>query len=99
MNRKTLSACLVAVLVSLPQLAFAQSVVVEDEPDDEVITYTRRETLPSVSVPGDVVIGWTVPPSVELRTIPNNDRYNYAVVNGQRVIVSPKTRKVIRIVE
>ena len=50
MNRKTLSVCLVAVMVLLPQLAFAQSVVIEDEPDDEVITYTRRETLPSVSV-------------------------------------------------
>ncbi|MGA8295190.1 MAG: DUF1236 domain-containing protein [Rhodoplanes sp.] len=99
MNRKTLSVCLVAVMVLLPQLAFAQSVVIEDEPDDDVITYTRRETLPSVSVPGDVVVGWRVPPSVQLRTIPNTDRYNYAVVNGQRVIVSPKTRKVIRIVE
>ena len=76
MNRKTLSVCLVAVMVLLPQLAFAQSVVIEDEPDDEVITYTRRETVPSVSVPGDVVVGWTVPSSVQLRTIPNNDRYN-----------------------
>jgi hypothetical protein len=38
MNRKTLSICLIAALVSLPQFAFAQSVVVEDEPDDEVIT-------------------------------------------------------------
>ena len=99
MNRKTLPVCLVTLMVSLPQLAFAQSVVVEDEPDDEVITYTRRETVLSVSVPGDVVVGWTVPPSVQLRSIPNDDRYNYAIVNGQRVIVSPKTRKVIRIVE
>ena len=80
-------------MVSLPQLAFAQSVIVEDEPDDEVIT-ARRETLPSFSVLGDVVVGWIVPPSVQLRTIPNNDRYNYVVVNDQRVIVSLKTRKV-----
>jgi hypothetical protein len=98
MNRKALSICLIAALVSLPR-AFAQSVVVEDEPDDEVITYTRRETVPSVSVPGDVVVGWTIPSSVQLRTIPNNDRYNYAVVNDHRVIVSPQTRKVIRIIE
>ena len=70
MNRKTLSICLIAALVSLPQFAFAQSVVVEDEPDDEVIIYTRRQTVPSVSIPGDVVVGWTVPPSVELRIVP-----------------------------
>ena len=69
MNRKALSICLIAALVSLPR-AFAQSVVVEDEPDDEVITYTRRETAPSVSVPGDVVVGWTIPSGVQLRTIP-----------------------------
>ena len=69
-------------MVLLPQLAFAQSVVIEDEPDDEVITYTRRETLPSVSVPGDVVVGWTEIWSVQLRTIPNTDRYNYAVVKA-----------------
>lgn len=31
MNRKTLSICLIAALVSLPQFALAQSVVVEDE--------------------------------------------------------------------
>ena len=49
MNRKTLSVCLVAVMVLLPQLAFAQSVVIEDEPDDDVITYTRRETFPAGS--------------------------------------------------
>lgn len=34
------NACAVAWMVSLPQLAFAQSVVVEDEPGDEVITCT-----------------------------------------------------------
>ena len=66
---QTLLVCLVTLMVSLPQLAFAQSVALEDEPDDEVITYTRRETVPSVSVPGDVVVGWTVPPSVQLRSI------------------------------
>ena len=42
---------------------------------------------------GDVVVGWTVPPSVQLRTISS------AVVNGHRLIVSLRTRKVIGVFE
>ena len=54
---------------------------------------------PSVVVRERVVVGEPLPPSVELRTVPSHTEYRYAVVNDQRVIVEPRTRKVIRIID
>ena len=53
----------------------------------------------SVVVQERVVIGEPLPPSVELRVVPNHAEYSYAVVNDRRVIVEPRTRKVIRVIE
>src|ERR1043166_10194560 len=46
-----------------------------------------------------VVVGEPLPPSVELRVVPNHTEYRYAVVNDRRVIVEPQTRKVIRVID
>jgi hypothetical protein len=69
------------------------------EPPREVITYVQRERLPSVAVQERVVVGEPLPTSVQFRAVPNHTEFGYAVVNNQRVIVEPKTRKVIKIVE
>ena len=50
---------------------------------------------PSVVVRERVVVGEPLPPTVELRPVP----YRYAVVNDRRVIVEPRTRKVIKIID
>jgi Protein of unknown function (DUF1236) len=44
-------------------------------------------------------VGEPLPPSVELRVVPNHTEYRYAVVNDRRVIVEPRTRKVIRVID
>jgi hypothetical protein len=46
-----------------------------------------------------VVVGEPLPPTVELRTVPSHTEYRYAVVNDRRVIVEPRTRKVIKIID
>jgi hypothetical protein len=46
-----------------------------------------------------VVVGEPLPPSVELRVVPNHREYRYAVVNDRRVIVEPRTRRVIRVID
>ena len=69
------------------------------EPPREVITYVQRERVPSVAVQERVVVGEPLPTTVQLRTVPSHTEFGYAVVNNQRVIVEPKTRKVIKIVE
>jgi hypothetical protein len=63
-----------------------------------VITSIPR-TEPSVTVRVRVVVGEPLPPTVELRTVPSHTEYRYAVVNDRRVIVEPRTRKVIRIID
>jgi hypothetical protein len=63
------------------------------------VTYVQRERIPSVRVQGDVGVGFTVPDTVELRAVPRHDTYSYAIVNERRVIVEPRTRRVIRIID
>ena len=53
----------------------------------------------SVVVHERVVVGEPLPPAVELRVVPNHTEYSYAVVNDRRVIVEPRTRKVIRVID
>jgi hypothetical protein len=54
---------------------------------------------PSVVVHERVVVGEPLPPTVVLHPVPNYREYDYAVVNDRRVIVEPRTRKVIKIIE
>ena len=46
-----------------------------------------------------VVVGEPLPDYVELRPVPRHTEYRYAVVNDRRVIVEPRTRRVIRVIE
>lgn len=69
------------------------------EPPAEVRSYVVRERQPSVRVEREVVVGEPLPDNVRLYTIPDNSNYEYTVVNDRRVIVEPRTRKVIQIVE
>ncbi len=64
-----------------------------------VITSIQGERVPSVTVRERVVVGEPLPPSVELRPVPRYTEYRYAVVNDRRVIVEPRTRKIIRIID
>ena len=69
-----------------------------DPPPEEVKTYVIHEDTPSVEVQGDVAVGYVVPETVELHTVPKHEKYSYTVINKHRVIVDPKTRKVIEVV-
>jgi hypothetical protein len=62
-----------------------------------VITSIPRDR--SVVVREQVVVGEPLPPTVELRTVPRHSEYRYAVVNDRRVIVEPRTRRVVRIID
>jgi hypothetical protein len=64
-----------------------------------VITSIQGERAPSVRVQERIVVGEPLPPTVHLRTVPRYSEYRYAVVNDQRVIVDPRTRRVIRIID
>lgn len=69
------------------------------EPPAEVVTYVQRERIPSVAIQERVVVGEPLPATVQFRTVPSHTEFGYAVVNNQRVIVEPKTRRVVKIVQ
>jgi len=101
MNKHVLGG-MIAATILWPVMASAQTTVIEttgSTPPDEVVTYVQRESVPSVTVTEDVRVGATLPGTVQLRTIPRHDKYNFAVVNNRRVIVEPSTRRVIRVIE
>lgn len=64
-----------------------------------VITSVEGVRAPSVVVEEPVVVGEPLPAVVEVRPVPGYVDYRYAVVNNQRVIVDPRTRRVIRIIQ
>jgi uncharacterized protein DUF1236 len=64
-----------------------------------VITSIDSERVPSVTVRERVVVGEPLPDTVELRPVPSYTQYRYAVVNDRRVIVEPRTRKIIKIID
>ena len=101
MNKHVLGG-MIAATILWPALASAQTTVIEttgSTPPDEVVTYVQREHVPSVTVTEDVRVGATLPGSVQLRTIPRQEKYNFAVVNNRRVIVEPSSRRIIRVIE
>ena len=69
------------------------------EPPAEVRTYVTRESVPSVRVQEKIVVGEPLPSTVVLHPVPNHADYSFAVVNDRRVIVEPKTRKIIQVIE
>ncbi|NLS03130.1 DUF1236 domain-containing protein [Rhizobium sp. P32RR-XVIII] len=103
--RKTMLAT-AAVMLTVCSAAFAQSTVVIDPAPTgsvvlpgEVRTYVMEQQTPSVVYDGDVIVGTTLPDTVEIHTVPNMDGYAYTVVNERRVIVEPKTHRVIQVLE
>lgn len=54
---------------------------------------------PSVRIRERVVVGEPLPETVVLRPVPRYTEYRYAVVNDRRVIVEPRTRRVIKIID
>lgn len=64
-----------------------------------VIMSVTRANEPSVVVCERVVVGEPLPAYVELRPVLSHTEYRYAIANNQRVIVEPRTRRVIRIIQ
>ncbi len=44
-----------------------------------------------------MVVGEPLPETIVVTPVPDNPKYSYAVVNDERVIVEPSSRKVIRV--
>ncbi len=72
-----------------------------DPPPPTVIEYVEAQPLPAepVVVQQEIVVGKPLPETVVVTPIPDDTRYAYAVVNEKRVIVEPKSRTVVQVVQ
>jgi hypothetical protein len=65
--------------------------------------YVVQENVPNYTVPGRIMVGATLPEiGVTYYDVPQQygaHRYRYSRVNGQYVIVEPRTRRIIQVME
>jgi len=65
-------------------------------PPQDVTTYVTQQQVQPVLASGEVVVGAGLPEAVTLYPIPNY-QYQFADVNGQRVLVDPQSRQIVYI--
>ena len=87
---------LAGVLAAIATPAFAQLSI---NIGPETREYIVREGRSSVAYDGEVVVGATLPETVEVYELEGQPTYRYTVVNSQRVIVDPDSRRVIQIID
>lgn len=88
------------------------SVIVDDAADVEGIAVDRRpafreyivrERVPNYTVPDRVIVGGVLPESgVTYYDVPQTygaTPYRYTVVNGRTVLVEPRSRRIVQVVE
>jgi hypothetical protein len=65
--------------------------------------YVIRERVPTYTIPDRVIVGGTLPEAgITYYDVPQtygSTPYRYTVVNGQTVLVEPRTRRVVQVVE
>jgi hypothetical protein len=65
--------------------------------------YIVRERVPNYTIPDRVIVGGVLPETgVTYYDVPQTfgvTTYRYTVVNGQTVLVEPRTRRIVQVVE
>ncbi|MCX8568724.1 MULTISPECIES: DUF1236 domain-containing protein [Hyphomicrobiales] len=67
------------------------------EPPGEVRSYVTSHRIEPVYLDGEVVVGGSLPDTVDLTEIPDYE-YRYVYVNGQPVLVEPSSRRIVYVV-
>ncbi|MDM9621921.1 hypothetical protein A6U87_20500 [Rhizobium sp. AC44/96] len=72
-----------------------------DPPPQKLVTYVQQAPAPTdrVVVKEKVVVGQPLPTTVIVTPVPDDPKYAYAIVNDERVIVEPSSRKVIQVIQ
>lgn len=66
-------------------------------PEERVTTYVTQNPVAPIYLDGEVVVGAGIPEVVELSEVPESDYY-YGYINGTRVLVDRKDRRIVHIV-
>jgi hypothetical protein len=100
----------IAVRAQTVGIAPGGSVVVEDAPVlpaeqyPAFREYVVRERIPDYTIPGHVVVGTVLPPEtgVTFYDVPPTiaaTPYRYTIVNGSTVLVEPRTRRIVQVID
>ena len=87
-----------------------RSVIVDDDVDGIAVEqrpafreYIVRERVPNYTIPDRVIVGGVLPEAgVTYYDVPQTfgaTPYRYTVVNGQTVLVEPRSRRIVQVVE
>ena len=68
------------------------------DPPRRVRTYITTQTVAPVSYNGDLRVGTVLPDEVTAYDVPNYDRYRWTYVNGQRLLIDRRDRKIVAVV-
>jgi hypothetical protein len=85
-------------------------IVSDDDPDGITVNerpafreYVVRERVPTYTVPENVIVGNTLPDAgVTYYDVPQTiatTPYRYTVVNGQTVLVEPRSRRIVQVID
>lgn len=109
-NHLIVAALMAAVVTPVAAQAQSYGVVVDDDAPAIAVEqrpafreYVVREHIPNYVIPDRVVVGGVLPDNgVTYYDVPPSfgaARYRYTVVNGETVLVEPRTRRIIQVVE
>jgi uncharacterized protein YraI len=66
-------------------------------PPPNVVTFVTQQPVAPVIVNGEVMVGAVLPAAAPTYDIPTSD-YDFAYINGQRVLVEPTARRIVYVV-
>ena len=84
----------VGAMVPVPPAA---GVVQPIAPPPNVVSYVTMQAIQPVIVDGEVMVGATLPAAAPVYPVPASP-YVFSYVNGQRVLVEPRARKIVYVV-
>ena len=115
MRNRILGLAAIAAAIGAPIAAQAQStvrgesVIVDDGNGIAVAQrpafreYVVRERVPTYTIPDRVIVGGVLPEAgITYYDVPQTygpTTYRYTVVNGQTVLVEPRTRRVVQVID
>jgi len=95
MKAKLFAATMVAFSAVAVTQARAETVYVVPDDADQYVTEQPYDD--SATYDDEFTEGEALPDTVVIRKVPNHDDLGYVVTNKRRVIVEPRTRKVIKV--
>ena len=68
------------------------------DPPRQVKTYITTQQVNPVVYSGPVTVGSVLPDTVTVYDVPHYDRYEWTYIDGQRLLIDHKTRKIIGVI-